>query len=245
MDATKLPVISTTPSTPSVPQQPNNSKLSKWLIVLIVFLVLIGVAAIIVGSLYGVGIIVDKGQSEAKPEITKDSGLFLIGLVTDKKLGLVAPILISQNQSDNVGSATSWASVGEKVGIKPIFDEATNTYKLNIDPSILKYIQTITFVSNPTQSGLEVIPGSGSPNTNARMYTYLPLGGLTNNNICIYTLGKGVCQDLASYQVIEEAPIGYEDLKNLAFKSLSDQGFCRPTGSLANCVPNIDIGQFI
>lgn len=244
MDPAKIQVTNVT-ATPYTAQQPNNSKLSKWLIALIVFLVLLGVAAIIVGALYGVGIIVDKSQSEVKPEITKNSGLFLISIVTDKKIGLVAPILISQNQSDNVGNASSWASVGEKVGIKPIFDEATNTYKLNIDPSILKYIQTITFVSNPTQSGVEVIPGSGSPNTNARMYTYLPLGGLTNNNICIYTLGKGVCQDLASYQVIEEAPIEYEDLKNLAFKSLSDQGFCIPAGSLASCVPNIDIGQFI
>ena len=99
---------------------------------LIIFLVVAAVAAIIIGSLYGTGVIGDKGSSVTPDEITKNSGLFLVSLVTTGDFGVIIPILISQKQSDNTGIAGTWASVGSKMGITPVFDEITNTYKLNI-----------------------------------------------------------------------------------------------------------------
>ncbi len=218
--------------TPTPVQTPSNS--DAWKKGLIIFSVIIAVAAVIIGSLFGAGVIGGK-DIEGDGEITKNSGLFLVSMVTDKNFGLIVPILISQNQSNNTGIAKEWISVGSKMGITPSFDEQTNTYKLNISDDLKKYIQTITFVSTPN---FDIIPGTVKQIGN-KMYTYLVLGGLNKNNICLYTLGEGVCPDLVTYEFIEENPIGYDDLKNMAFKSISEQGFCVPNYKPSGCIPEI------
>ena len=204
---------------------------------LIIFLVVAAVAAIIIGSLYGTGVIGDKGSSVTPDEITKNSGLFLVSLVTTGDFGVIIPILISQKQSDNTGIAGTWASVGSKMGITPVFDEITNTYKLNISNSALKYVQTISFVAD---SSFNVVPSATA--TNTKMYTYLVTGydgAAENGNICLYTIGKGVCSDISKYEVIEETPLGYDDLKKMAFESINNQGFCTPGKTPSGCIPGI------
>jgi len=213
-------------------QQPQSSNWRK--IALIIFLVVLVVSGIIIGALYGTGVIGEKGSNITKDEITKDSGLFLVSLVTSGDFGIIVPILISQNQSENTGIAGTWASVGAKMGITPIFDEKTNTYKLNISNNMLKYVQTISFVADST---FNLVPSSSA--TSAKMYTYLIMGSAENGNMCLYTIGKGVCSDISKYEVIEENPLGYNDLKSLAFESLNNQGFCTPSNTPSGCIPRI------
>ena len=203
----------------------------------IIFFIILGIlvaAGIIIGILYGTGVLPGKSSNTTSDEITKNSGLFLVSLVTDGDFGLVVPILISQKQSDNTGIAGTWASVGAKMGITPVFDEKTNTYKLNILNNMMKYVQTISFVAN---GSLDVIPSAAE--TNAKMYTYLLMGSAGGTELCLYTIGKGVCSDISKYQVIEENPLGYNDLKNLAFESINRQGFCTPNNKPSGCIPGI------
>jgi hypothetical protein len=216
-------------------QQVSQPQSSNWKkIALIIFLVFIAVAGIIIGILYGTGVLPGKSSNTTSDEITKNSGLFLVSLVTDGDFGLIVPILISQKQSDNTGIAGTWASVGAKMGITPVFDEKTNTYKLNILNNMMKYVQTISFVAN---GSLDVIPSAAE--TNAKMYTYLLMGSAEGTDLCLYTIGKGVCSDISKYQVIEETPLGYDYLKNLAFESINRQGFCTPNNKPSGCIPGI------
>ena len=225
------------PNAPTVTQVAPSSTWKKT--ALIIFVVVAAVAAIIIGSLYGTGVIGDKGSSITPDEITTNSGLFLVSLVTTGDFGVIIPILISQKQSDNTGIAGTWASVGSKMGITPVFDEITNTYKLNISNSALKYVQTISFVAD---SSFNVVPSATA--TNTKMYTYLVTGSAENGDICLYTIGKGVCSDISKYEVIEEIPLGYDDLKKMAFESINNQGFCTPGKTPSGCIPGIPLVIF-
>ena len=213
----------------SQPQQSSNWKK----IALITFLVFVVVVAIIIGVLYGTGV-VGKSSNVTSNEITKNSGLFLVGIVTPNKFGIIVPILISQKQSDNTGIAGTWASVGAKMGITPVFDEITNTYRLSISKDTLKYVQTISFVSSDS---FDIVPGANA--SAVKMCTYLVMGSAKNGNMCLYTIGKGACSDISKYDVIHENPLGYDDLKNLAFESLTAQGFCTPNNTPSRCIPEI------
>lgn len=190
---------------------------NKKKILLIVLLVLL-IGGIIISALFGTNVLGEKPKKI--PGIPKDSnGMAMVTLVDNIGNSYLVPIIFSNDNAKNEKKPTHWLSFGKKMGITPIFD--SNTYKLKFDQNVISYVQAISFaigtISNPI-----LLPTTTTPT--AQTYNFLPIGNLKENILCIYTIGKGICNEVDKYEKVRENGNLAEKLLEISQKVLG--GLC-------------------
>lgn len=157
--------------------------------------------------------------NKTQSEIINKSALFLVSLVGNSKKGVIVPMLISVDNSENAKNAGTWVSNGKKMGIQGTY--SNGVFGLYADPEVLPTIKSISFVSGP-ESG--VIPGIPALDTKT-MYNYI-IESTVDNRVLILYGPNGPSDWLRTLKVVEEPPKKYEDLKGIALQSIQESGYC-------------------